>query len=210
MDDGVEVLLQVDAFGQAVGRDQQAALGLAELLDLLACARPTVSSPVTTPTVTPLKLPVEVAPEVVRGRDVAAEDDGVEAVRRRARSRWSVSSFSFGSPAWPASSLGLRDERQRAPGRRCRPAARRRRPAARRRRRRRRAPASASSSASSSRSGARAQRLHGGGRARRDAAHERQRSPEVEALAPLVPAGRLDDGRAVVEHGVEEAAPTRR
>src|SRR5262249_28751012 len=57
---------------------------------------------------------------------------------------------------------------------------------------------------------ARTERLHGGGRARRDAAHERQRAPEAQPLSLDVLAGRGDDRRAVREHAVEEAFPRAR
>ena len=80
MHDGVEVLLEVDALGQAVRGDQQPPLSLAELLDLLLRSSD-VSSPVTTPTVTPLKRAFEVAPKVVRSGDVAAEHDRIEPSR---------------------------------------------------------------------------------------------------------------------------------
>ena len=54
VDDGVEVLLEVDALGQAVGRDEHTPLVLAELRRRAPRARPAASVPVTASTSTSL------------------------------------------------------------------------------------------------------------------------------------------------------------
>ena len=54
VDDGVEVLLEVDTLGEAVGRDEEPLLGLAEQSSTFSFRSSEVSSPVTTSTVTPL------------------------------------------------------------------------------------------------------------------------------------------------------------
>ncbi len=51
------------------------------------------------------------------------------------------------------------------------------------------------------------ERLRRRGRARGDAAHQRQRAPEGEALAARVATGLFGDSGAVVEHGLEELLP---
>jgi hypothetical protein len=112
---GGEQVLEVDAFGQAVGGDQDPPFprGLAHGLDALARSSG-VYSPVTA-SMRALGILAAAVGHVVGGGDVAAEDDGAEAVPSRASTWWDERG-SLGSPAWPESRLGLGDQALQAGG----------------------------------------------------------------------------------------------
>ena len=210
VNDGVELLLQVDAFRQAVGGDENpGALGRAELRHaLLALLGGHLAGHGVDGGARQAR--AEVAGHVARGRDEATEDHDVEPVLDQLRRPRPRPILSFGSPLSAGKPLRLLDEPCQ-----CRAVAARRGLDVVRDQRVGLAVENAIEKVLAglvveivARAGAQGE--HGRGGARRRAAKERQRSPEVQALPPLFAGARLHRLGAVVEDAVEERLPRRR
>ena len=206
VNDGVEVILQVDALRQAVGGDQDpVAFGRAdpryERLALFGGI-----SPVTTADGNSLQVPAQVAGHVVSGRDEATEHHHVEAGLDQ------LGDVLRGGPelgiaALAREALRLPDQ----PGQRRAIATDRRLDVVR--------DECVDITVENAiekilaglvaeiLAGTGAQGQHGCNGARPGAAQERQRSPEVEALPHLVPGACGHDLGAVIEDVVEEGFP---
>ena len=206
VDDGVEVLLQVDALRQAVGGDEHpAALGRADPRHaLLALVRGHLAGHRVDGDAR--QAPAEVAGHVVGRRDEAAEHHHVEPGLDQLRD------VLRGGPelriAAPARESLRRGDQ---PGQRRVVAAGRRLDVVRHERVRVAVEDAVQQIVArlvaEVLAGAGAQGQRGRRRTRPGAAQERQRSPEIEALPPLVPGARLHDLGAVVQHVVEKRLP---
>ena len=191
-------LLQIDAFRQAVGSDQQPLLGFGHVVD----ARAPVLGGQRAGDRLDAQLREGLAKtrrDVIGGGDEAAEDDRVGAVGDERLQHLRRSLRASDRAPWS----GPRPAPQG-----CRAVPLRPSPGAGSTSTASASSASSSKTCSSSRSGSAARRLRSAldrrGRRRADAAHQRQCAPEGEPSPTLVRPGAFDDAEAVVEHRIVE------
>ena len=205
MDHGVELFLQVDALGQAVGRDQQTTRGFAQRFDaaLALLGREFAGDRVHG---NAAELAIQMLAQVVGGGDVSTEHHRVEAVGDELLKVLGEQA-QLGIALLARQLAGL--------GQQCMQVG-----VARISSRRhvvliQRVLAAVEQGFQHLLRGvihlpgkqAGLKRLYGCGGAGSHAAHQRQRAPEAQALAAGVIAGALHDVTAVVEHVLEEAVP---